>query len=246
MPESTDTASFLLKSGERRTVTRDQISKAIPKFDETKRGIVPETQGGWFVLENERRYNPKWLLRLTTGLFLGAFRGHEARETLRALGFDLRPVDPDINGGEDGEGEEPEETDGMTFRIEHDLQNALRNKIEQLELGLKVSDGDTERMVKFSDGVKEQTVESGFIDITAEDKDGATVVIELKAGEAGRHAIGQIAAYMGVLVQGKKPIRGILVAREFSPQAIAAARVVRDLQLRKYSFKFAFEIVGAS
>ena len=69
---------------------------------------------------------------------------------------------------------------------------------------------------------------------------------ELLVGTSlGRRAVGQIAAYMGVLIQGKKPIRGILVAEEFSPQAIAAARVVRDLQLRKYSFKFAFGIVGA-
>jgi hypothetical protein len=47
------------------------------------------------------------------------------------------------------------------------------------------------------------------------------------------------AAVRGILV------RGILVAKDFTPRAIAAARIVPGLQLRKYNFRFAFEIVGA-
>lgn len=45
--------------------------------------------------------------------------------------------------------------------------------------------------------------------------------------------------------QSAAVVRGILVAKDFSPRAVAAARVVPGLQLRKYNFKFAFEIVGA-
>ena len=100
-----------------------------------------------------------------------------------------------------------------TFGLERDLQRALRDRIEQLEPGLKI----------INDG-KEQVVPSGRIDITARDRDGVTVVIELKAGPADRDAIGQMLAYMGDLMQSAKSVRGVLVAGEFSPRAVAAAR----------------------
>jgi hypothetical protein len=126
--------------------------------------------------------------------------------------------------------EQVEEAIRTTFGIERDLQNALRNNIEQLEAGLKIAD----------DG-KELSVNSGRIDITAEDRNGATVGIELKAGEADRDAIGQILAYMGDISDSKKVLRGILIAGDFSQRAIAAARMLPNVQLRKYSFSFNFE-----
>ena len=95
------------------------------------------------------------------------------------------------------------------------MQKALRENIEQLEPGLTISD----------DG-KEQTVPSGRIDITAQDRDGATVVIELKVGTADRDAIGQLLAYMGDLTDKGARVRGILIAREFESRAVSAARVI--------------------
>jgi RecB family endonuclease NucS len=71
-----------------------------------------------------------------------------------------------------------------------------------------------------SDGDKEQTVPSGRIDITAQDRDGATVVIELKVGTAYRDAIGQLLAYMGDLTDKGARVRGILIAREFASRAV--------------------------
>jgi Endonuclease NucS len=120
-----------------------------------------------------------------------------------------------------------------TFGLERDLQLALRKHIDQLEPGLKIMD----------DG-KEQTVESGRIDITAEDSDGTTVVVELKAGLADRETIGQILGYMGDLMATKKSVRGILVAGEFPAGTVAAARAVPNLRLKKYSFRFSFVSVG--
>lgn len=119
------------------------------------------------------------------------------------------------------------------FGLEHDLQRALRKNIDQLEHGLTIVDGN-----------KELKVPSGFIDITAEDKHGATVVIELKAGAADREAVAQILAYMGDLLLKKQSVRGILVAGDFPARTIAAARVVPNLELRKYGFKFSFETVA--
>jgi RecB family endonuclease NucS len=128
--------------------------------------------------------------------------------------------------------EEPKDDSG-TFSLERDLQRALRLNIEQLEEGLTIVDEGRER-----------TVDSGRIDITAEDKAGTVVVIELKAGEADRNAIGQILSYMGDLGFTGKPVRGILVAREFSANAKSAARAIPNVELKKYSFRFSFEPGG--
>lgn len=117
-----------------------------------------------------------------------------------------------------------------TFGLESDLQEALRKNIGQLEAEMKVIDGG-----------KEKTVASGRIDITAEDKQGSTVIIELKAGIAEHKAISQLLSYMGDIMADGKPVRGILIAGDFTPRARAAARAVPNLVLRKYAFHFSFE-----
>ena len=124
-----------------------------------------------------------------------------------------------------------EEEIGQRIGLERDMQKALRNQIEQLEAGLTIIDDGAER-----------PVESGFIDITARDASGTTVVIELKAGAAGQRAVAQILSYMGDVAteeDGRMP-RGMLVASEFDSKAKAAARVVPKLNLRKYSVRFTF------
>jgi Endonuclease NucS len=121
------------------------------------------------------------------------------------------------------------------FGLERDLQMALRRNIEQLETGLTIIDGD-----------REQTVASGRIDITARDREGVTVIIELKVGAADRDAIGQLLGYMGDLMDDGAPVRGVLVAREFAPRAVSAARAVPNLELVRYGFQFTFEAVTGS
>jgi hypothetical protein len=162
----------------------------------------------------------------------------EGAEKLRKLGYEFRgisgkgsqifvlansprPSDDDLDAIE------------TTFGLERDLQQALRKNIEQLEPGLKIIDGN-----------KEKPVESGRIDITAEDQTGTTVVIELKAEAADRDAIGQLLSYMGnLLADGRGQVRGILVAGDFTPRAIAAAKAVPNIELRKYGFTFTFSLV---
>ena len=130
------------------------------------------------------------------------------------------------------ESEEVVEAVETTFRLERDLQDALRRNIERLENGLKIADGG-----------QEQRVASGSIDITSQDQQGTIVVIELKAGTADREAIGQILGYMGDLSNKEKPVRGIIVARDFALAAVSALGAVTNLQLKKYSYKFSFESV---
>ena len=121
------------------------------------------------------------------------------------------------------------------FGLERDLQTALRRSIAQFETGLTIIDGNYE-----------QTVASGRIDITARDREGATVVIELKVGAADRDAIGQLLAYMGDLMDDGASVRGLPVAQEFGPRAVSAARVTPNLRLVRYGFRFTFEAVSGS
>lgn len=120
---------------------------------------------------------------------------------------------------------------GQRIGLERDMQAALRSRIDQLEPGLSIIDDGAER-----------SVDSGFIDITARDSSGVTVVIELKTGIAGQRAVAQILSYMGdiMLEQNGAKVRGILVASDFDSRAKAAARMVPDLILRKYSVRFSF------
>ncbi|MGH9688756.1 MAG: endonuclease NucS domain-containing protein [Candidatus Acidiferrales bacterium] len=254
-PSATDTAPFVLTVGQL-TVTRDQILSAMAEFDEKDlrdRPKIGDKRKGWWVEENGRRYNPKWVLKLATNVSLTKFHNRQARETLGALGFELR-CDRDrqyeksenrvsLNRNDDDH-EEADDVDQLHFDSERNLQKALRANIGQLEAGLKITDGGKEQRVEYRE--KDQLVECGQIDITAEDEKGTVVVIELKAGKAGRHALGQILGYMGALTDGKKPTRGILVAERFSPKAMAAARVIPNLELRTYSFRFVFENGGTA
>src|SRR5262252_5499937 len=59
--------------------------------------------------------------------------------------------------------DELETTEETKFGLERDLQNALRRHIGDLEPGLSIIDGG-----------KERRVASGYIDIAAQDRDGAT------------------------------------------------------------------------
>jgi RecB family endonuclease NucS len=120
--------------------------------------------------------------------------------------------------------------------LERDLNAALRQNISQLEPGLTIIDGG-----------KERTVASGRIDILAEDQQGRKVVIELKAVRASRDAVAQVLAYMGdIYADSEHNVRGLLIAPDFDPRAISAARMVPQLVLRRFSFQFSFETVLTS
>jgi len=133
---------------------------------------------------------------------------------------------------QDPENDELVEAIETTLGLERDLQRTLRERIEQLEPGLVITDEG-----------KERTVPSGRIDITAKDRSGSAVVIELKAGEADRDAVGQILAYMGDLMSVEERVRGIVVASDFTPRAVAAARAAGKIELRQYRVTFSFPTI---
>ncbi|PMO43508.1 hypothetical protein BCT11_09145 [Vibrio sp. 10N.222.52.B12] len=117
--------------------------------------------------------------------------------------------------------------------LEKDMQTAIRHNIDLIEQGLKVLDGG-----------REKSVETGFIDIFAEDMHKIPVVIELKTGVAGQRAVAQILSYMGSIIeeQSREDVRGILVASDFDKKARAAAKVIPSLSLVRYQFSFNFFI----
>jgi len=124
-----------------------------------------------------------------------------------------------------------EEVVGRTFALERDLQMALRNNIAQLEPGLAIADGGSERRV-----------EGGFIDILARDAHGVLTIIELKAETTRPEAMTQLLAYMGSLSEETgEAVRGILIAGDHHPRVQLAARAVPNLELRKYRYRFVFE-----
>lgn len=134
----------------------------------------------------------------------------------------------------EADAEQQAEIRGARFHLERNLQAALRASIDQLEPGLRIVDGG-----------REHVTETGRVDVLAEDEEGKLVVIELKAGTADDAVVGQILGYMGsVSDERSRPVRGILIAADFTAGLRHAARMVPTLQLRKYSFKFAFEEVS--
>ncbi len=126
---------------------------------------------------------------------------------------------------------EVEEAEAVAFGLERDMQLTLRQNIGQLESGMKIVDGGSERRTA-----------AGRIDITAEDSSGTLVAVEIKAKLAGPESVAQVLAYMTSLAEEEhKPVRGILVAAEFHPRVIFAAKAVPNLQLKKYTVRFSFE-----
>jgi len=126
---------------------------------------------------------------------------------------------------------ETKEAHEAQVSLERDLQNALRENIEQLESGLVIIDGG-----------KEKTMASGRTDILAMDASKRNVVIELKVGTADRDVVAQILSYMGDLqTEIGDAVRGIVIAHDFTRRAVAASKPVPSIELRKYSFNFLFK-----
>ncbi len=117
-----------------------------------------------------------------------------------------------------------------TFGLEKDLQAALRKHIDQLESGLEIVDGGSER-----------SVDSGRIDILAKDSNGTFVIIELKAGTATDSVVAQILGYMGDIAEEENAaVRGIIVASDFNKRVQSASRATSNLELKTYRYNFEF------
>lgn len=140
---------------------------------------------------------------------------------------------PGAGGLSEADVEEIEDAANLKFGLELDMQDALRRNIHQLDPTLRIVDEGRERRV-----------EAGFIDVLAEDDQKSLVVIELKSGKAPENAITQVLSYIGSLQieEDSRPVRGILIARDFPTRVRLAARAA-GIQLVAYGFSFSFTVV---
>ncbi len=209
--------------GNTRLLNNNSVSRLIEFMAEqdVSRLVAPERD--WFLTSQRDFQNP-----LSTEAKRG--RVDDLANQGNVFNQQNTSINPHFAGGTGPELDNQDESDELRFGLERDLQRALRANIEQLEPGLKVLDGGVER-----------SIEGGRIDITAEDSEGCLVVIELKAGRAELAAIGQLLSYMGSVANDlNRPIRGIIVANDFHPRLVLAARAVADITLMAYSFQFSF------
>jgi hypothetical protein len=125
------------------------------------------------------------------------------------------------------------------FRYEDDLRDYLAINLHLIEPGLRLySDEDGEVT-----GV-EYPVGGRFVDILAVDATGGYVVLELKVSRGYDRAVGQLLRYMTWIEQnyaeeGKKKVRGIIVARKISDDIRLACARIADVQLFEYSLSVA-------
>lgn len=116
-----------------------------------------------------------------------------------------------------------------SLSLERDLEDQIVSHLDTLESGLTL----VSRQVRS---------DVGILDLLAKDRDGRTVIIELKAGEAKDSSIGQVARYVGWYSEkeGTAP-RAILVASGFPQPVRWAAKAIPGLRLVTYRVQFNFE-----
>ena len=111
------------------------------------------------------------------------------------------------------------------LHYEKELKMLVRQQLERVEPGLVEADGGHEREVA-----------SGRIDITARDRYGNCVVIELKAGPCPNGAREQVLAYSADMeAETGVPCRAVLLAADFSPRLESAAKRAHDVFLVRYA-----------
>lgn len=175
----------------------------------------------------------RWSQTATDGPFL-TYPSHARSVLKRYLQF---VVEAEAHSGpEDDQSEEALEcegdaAEGVVFKLEREMQAAVRKQLAALEPGLLEADNGFE-----------VTVATGRIDIVARDKNGQLVVIELKAGSCPSGALEQTLGYAEALAEERgEPVRAYLIAADFPDRIRAAAKRVQALDLRTYEFSLRFD-----
>jgi hypothetical protein len=154
-----------------------------------------------------------------------------ARSVLkRYIGFLIESQSPDDDEVIENE-TAPLEPTGLAFKLEKEMQAAVRKQLSNLEQGLAEADGGSEL-----------SVSTGSIDILAKDKIGNYVVIELKAGRCPPGAMEQALGYAQSVSEEKnvEDVRVLLIASDFTDRVRAAAKRTIGLKLLTYEFSLRF------
>jgi hypothetical protein len=130
-------------------------------------------------------------------------------------------IEDDAGGAEEGPSGPITIIQEWTPALERYLQGKLRESLDKLEPGLVAIDGGREEESR---------------DITARDRAGNIVVIEVWTGKAIPDKVCQLLGYMGKIKAAPSGLRGILVAADFRDDAVATASLVPTIALKRYNF----------
>lgn len=151
----------------------------------------------------------------------------------RYIGFVLDLGSEDAAEGEQQK-DDPLPVASSFFRIEKEMQAAVRSQLCRVESGL----------VEADDGYEAGTA-TGRIDILARDSHGKLVVIELKAGVCPPGSLEQVLGYAQSLSDERdEAVHAILIASSFSDRLRAAVRRTLDVRLVTYEFTLSFSELG--
>lgn len=153
----------------------------------------------------------------------------EGKQVVFTLDSSLEPSELAADVVDESTAQELTEYVESSLSLERDLEDQIVSHLDALEPGLTLVS-------------RQARSDVGILDLLAKDRDGQTVIIELKAGEAKDSSIGQIARYVGWYSEkeGTAP-RAILVASGFPQPVRWAAKAIPGLRLVTYQVQFNFE-----
>lgn len=136
---------------------------------------------------------------------------------------------------------EEEQSQSTEFAYERDLRNFLSKNLSIIESGLRLYEDEGISGIEFPVGGR-------FIDILAVDKHNNFVVIELKVSKGYDRVIGQLLRYIGWIevyqAEPNQKVRGIIIAREISPDLRLAALRIPDVELYEYTLSISLRKVN--
>lgn len=131
------------------------------------------------------------------------------------------------------EGQESDSDEYLSFSsvsLENDLRDYLAANPGSIEKGLSLIEKEYD------------TKEAGRIDLLCKDKNGFTVIVELKKGKKSDEVVGQILRYIGWVMNNlNKKVRGIIIVNEPDERLQFAVIPLKNLLEIKY-YKVRFEI----
>lgn len=127
------------------------------------------------------------------------------------------------------------------FAYEHDLRDFLARNLPLIEPGLRLYDEEGITGVEFPVGGR-------FVDILAVDQHGDLVVVELKVKRGYDRVVGQLLRYTAWLTQNLaedgQQVRGMIIAREISPDLRLACSGLPHVELYEYELAVTLERVA--
>jgi hypothetical protein len=151
---------------------------------------------------------------------------HEASQTPRSY----KPAD-----AEEAEPEGPNE-----FAYEADLRDFLARNLSLLQRGLRLYEDEGITGIEFPVGGR-------FVDILAVTPEKDYVVIELKVSRGYDRVVGQLLRYMAWIAKNHaeppQKVRGIIVAREITPDLVLACSGLANVELFEYQLSVSLKKV---